>query len=104
MFSRSGTLFEGRFKSVLVDTDEYLIHLCRYIHRNPIDTHPPLVNKLTNWKYSNYLEWIEIRNGDLVDNKLIRRYFPDSNKYKEFVNEYIPPKNFNKLFRSYLFD
>ncbi len=33
---RSGTLFEGRYKSILVDTDEYVIHLCRYIHVNPV--------------------------------------------------------------------
>ena len=37
MYNRSGTLFEGPFKSILVDSDEYLAHLCRYIHRNPID-------------------------------------------------------------------
>jgi putative transposase len=33
---RSGTLFEGRAKSVRVDTDEYVLHLCRYIHLNPV--------------------------------------------------------------------
>jgi REP element-mobilizing transposase RayT len=32
----SGTLFEGRFQSKLVDTDAYLLHLCRYIHANPV--------------------------------------------------------------------
>ncbi|MCD6334967.1 MAG: transposase [Candidatus Latescibacteria bacterium] len=29
---RKGTLFEGRFKHVLVDKDEYILYLCRYIH------------------------------------------------------------------------
>jgi len=104
MFSRSGTLFEGRFKSVLIDTDEYLVHLCRYIHRNPIDTLHPLVNNLTDWKYSNYLEWIGRRNGELVDKKLIRTYFPDEIKYQEFVLEYTPSKSYNKLLEQYLFD
>jgi len=33
---RSGHLFQGRFKSILVDADEYLTHLSRYIHRNPV--------------------------------------------------------------------
>ena len=32
---RSGHLFQGRFKSVLVDADEYLKHLSRYIHLKP---------------------------------------------------------------------
>ena len=37
MYNRSGTLFEGPFKSIHVDKDNYLIHLCRYIHRNPLE-------------------------------------------------------------------
>ncbi len=31
-----GTLFRGRFKSILVDGDTYLLQLVRYIHRNPV--------------------------------------------------------------------
>ena len=33
---RSGHVFQGRFKSLLVDEDEYLLPLSRYIHLNPI--------------------------------------------------------------------
>jgi len=33
---RSGHLFQGRFKSVLVDADTYLMELTRYIHLNPV--------------------------------------------------------------------
>ena len=33
---RSGTLFEGRAKSILVDEERYILHLCRYIHWNPV--------------------------------------------------------------------
>lgn len=39
-FNRShnfdGQLFRGRFKSILVDGDNYLLELVRYIHRNPL--------------------------------------------------------------------
>jgi REP element-mobilizing transposase RayT len=35
---RSGHVFQGRFKSVLVEADEYLLPLSRYIHLNPIRT------------------------------------------------------------------
>ncbi|HYN87438.1 MAG TPA: transposase, partial [Ardenticatenaceae bacterium] len=31
---RSGTLFQGRFRHIRIDRDEYLLQLCRYIHRN----------------------------------------------------------------------
>ena len=44
---RSGTLFEGRAKSVLVDTNEYIVHLCHYIHLNPITA--GLTQQPGNW-------------------------------------------------------
>ena len=31
-----GQLFRGRYKSILIDADEYLLQLVRYIHRNPV--------------------------------------------------------------------
>ncbi len=34
--SRSGHLFQGRYKAVLVDADAYLCELVRYIHLNPV--------------------------------------------------------------------
>lgn len=35
-YSRTGTLFEGRFKSEYVDSDEYFKYLFSYIHLNPV--------------------------------------------------------------------
>ena len=34
---RDGPLFRGRFKAILVDADEYLLAVARYIHRNPVE-------------------------------------------------------------------
>jgi len=34
--SRTGHLFQGRYKAVLVDADSYLLELVRYIHLNPV--------------------------------------------------------------------
>lgn len=38
----SGALFQGKYKSILVDNDAYLLHLSRYIHLNPLEliNHP----------------------------------------------------------------
>lgn len=35
-YNRIGHLFQGRFKSVLVDDENYLKELVRYIHLNPV--------------------------------------------------------------------
>ena len=36
VLQRSGHLFQGRYKAVLVDSDRYLLELVRYIHSNPL--------------------------------------------------------------------
>ena len=36
MYLRSGTLFEGRFRAKAIQTSSHLLHLCRYIHGNPV--------------------------------------------------------------------
>ena len=80
---RSGTLFQGRAKSILVDTEEYIIYLCRYIHLNPVRA--GLVAHPGEWPYSNYLEWVDRRDGTLVDRAFARRYFPIAADYEAFV-------------------
>lgn len=37
------------------------------------------------WTYSNYLEWVEQRNGTLVDHAFIHQYFPTPKDYEAFV-------------------
>lgn len=49
-----GPLFRGRYKSILVDADTYFLPLTRYIHRNPIETNPPLVPHLKDYAWSSY--------------------------------------------------
>jgi len=34
--ARSGPVFQGRYKAILVDADQYLLQLIRYIHLNPV--------------------------------------------------------------------
>lgn len=36
LYQIDGPLFRGRFKSIVVENDEYLLHLTRYIHLNPV--------------------------------------------------------------------
>lgn len=49
---RKGSLFQKRFKRILVETDEYFIRLTQYIHHNPI--HHKFVTKYSAWMYSSY--------------------------------------------------
>lgn len=85
-YGHSGTLFEGRFKALLVADDPYLLHLCRYIHANPVKDGFALSPEL--WPYSNYREWIGRRNGTLVDSAFVSSRFSSATAYAAFVVEY----------------
>jgi len=49
---RVGHLFQGRYKDILVDSDQYLLELIRYIHLNPVRAN--LVADPANYSYSSH--------------------------------------------------
>jgi REP element-mobilizing transposase RayT len=50
--NRSGHLFQGRYKNMLVQNDAYLLQLSYYIHRNPLRA--GMVKRLADFKWSSY--------------------------------------------------
>jgi putative transposase len=69
----------------LVDKEEYLVHLTRYIHLNPVVA--GLVIMPQDWQYSNYPDIITQRKGTLKDMSIVPERFPDGNTYKKFVED-----------------
>jgi len=54
---RSGHLFQGRYKSFIVDKEGYLLELGRYIHLNPVSA--GIVQRADDYKWSSYKEYVE---------------------------------------------
>ena len=50
-----GHLFRGRFKSIIVENDAYLLRLSCYIHRNPLRA--GIVERLAEYPWSSYLHY-----------------------------------------------
>ena len=67
-YQRIGALFQGPFKAVYVDRNEYLLHLSRYIHLNPVTA--GLVERPEDWEFSSYREYIGLRNGHCPNPRL----------------------------------
>lgn len=99
--NRSGTLFEGRTKCILIDKEEYLLHIIRYIHCNPLTA--GIVDRIEDWHYSNYLEWVGMRKGKLFDRTFFSNYFRNHDDYRAFIREYAQDKRMNKQIERYLF-
>lgn len=98
---RLGTLFEGRAKSVLVDDAGYFFHISRYIHLNPVVA--GLVKKPEDWQYSNYREFIGLRQGTLYEANFVREHFGSPEAYRQFVESDISEAIKRKIAK-YLFD
>jgi putative transposase len=48
-----GHVFQGRFKAILVDHDNYFLDLCRYVELNPVRAR--MVARAADWLWSSYL-------------------------------------------------
>lgn len=107
-YERVGAVFQGKFKAKPIDTDEYLLHVSRYIHINPVellDTQPQglaLRLELEKYPWSSYGEYVDVRSKFVSDPTIIRNYFSNSPmhgklSYRLFVEEYLGMSNTDRL-------
>jgi REP element-mobilizing transposase RayT len=78
-YNRTGHLFQDRYKSEVVETDAYLFAVLRYIHQNPIKA--GIVNKLEEYTWSSYAEYLRLTNDQYVDQDFVLNLF-DENRSK----------------------
>jgi len=83
-YDRVGHLLQDKFKSVLIENNEYLLWLSAYIHQNPKVA--GLVNDLVDYKWSSYSEYINKENKLLCDKDIILDQFKNVNEYIDFVD------------------
>ena len=63
-YRRSGTLWEGRFKSILVDAQRYFFTCCRYIELNPVRA--GIVTRPEEYRWSSHCHYALGREDHLV--------------------------------------
>lgn len=79
----AGHLYQGRYKSFLVQSNEYFLQVCRYVERNPVRA--KLVKKAEDWKWGSL--W-KREKGNLEQQKLLSSWPIDTPKnYLDWVNE-----------------
>ena len=87
---RSGHLFQGRFKSFLIENDKYLLVLSCYIHRNPLRA--GIVRRLVDYQWSSYKNYAYGKSSPewLMTDVLLSQIFEqDKNRgYKGIVQSY----------------
>jgi len=96
-YKRSGHLFQGKYQRKQVDDDNYLLHLSRYIHLNPLSA--GLVKRASDWRYSSLPVYYGITQSDFVRTDIVLDLFDDPIgtpmierrfSYKKFIEEWDP--------------
>lgn len=84
-YAKTGHVFEGPFRAICIASNEQLLYLSAYIHRNP--------RELTGWRnkehkypWSSYQDCVaQSRWGELLNPQIFLDQFSSPKAYKEFV-------------------
>jgi len=107
---RVGTLFEGRFKSVLVENQAHFIHLPYYIHLNPLDLMMPewrerkignykkAINFLESYRWSSHLDYMGQKNfSSVTQREFLLDVFGGNRGYKKSITNWLKELNVKKI-------
>lgn len=93
-YKRVGPLYQGVYKAVLIESDEQLLHLSRYIHKQALIFKPASKgDALRSWKEkqpSSFLDYLNLRKTSWVKTDEILNFFNKNgkdykNSYENFV-------------------
>ena len=98
-YLRSGSLFQGRYKSVHVDSNEYLLHLSVYINLNE------KVHQLGHsMSKSSWDEYIGKNNYSFCDKNIVLDQFNKTEDYEIFANDSLEPIMRKKEMENFLLE
>ena len=80
--NRSGSLFQGPFKAIHIDSNEYLLYVSAYVNKNNF-IHG--YTKDDSWKYSSLPEYLGKVNPGICSKEIILGQFKNVSDYKKFT-------------------
>ena len=96
---RVGSLFQGRFKAVLVNQEAHFLHLPFYIHANPLTLNygnSTPIDYLETYRWSSYLDYVGIKNFPSVTSReFLLAFFGGTQEYKKAMRQWIKNKGEN---------
>lgn len=102
-YDRTGSLFEGKFKSEHANEDRYLKYLFSYIHLNPvkiidknwktngIKNKQKVLEFLKNYEYSSYKDYLGISRSEnnILNKEAFPDYFPNKAAFTKEIFEWL---------------
>jgi len=93
--NRVGSLFQDKFKAVRIYRNEQLLWTSLYIHENPLKA--GLVHDLFSYKWSSYLDYVNLQNNNLCKKEIILEQFDSSKEYLKYFKTSTNEKIKNNL-------
>jgi len=101
-YQRTGTLFEGRYKSVSISKDSHFLWIPYYIHSNPLDLKFPKWRNKEIKDYKGAMEFLENYRWSSFPDYIGKKNFPSVTQ-REFLSEFFGgPKQYKKDFLKWL--
>jgi len=114
-YDRVGSLFQGRFKAVPIENDIQLQYILAYINIiNPGQLIEPelkekgvididkIMNFAESYSFSTNPDYLGLRDSIIIDKGIFKKFFPTSEKYKEFIKDVLSSKRYNIISDLYL--
>jgi len=99
-YQRVGFLYQGVYKAVAITTDEQLLHLTRYIHKQALALQGQALERGMQEQPSSYLDYLGKRKTEWVHPEEILKFFSKTNpklSYDAFVKQNDDLNMINKL-------
>lgn len=81
-YDRVGPLFQDRFRSEPVETEEYFLAVVRYILQNPVKA--GIVSTVNQYKWCNYSEFF--KENDFTDTGKVLGFFSERGQFLSYIN------------------
>jgi REP element-mobilizing transposase RayT len=81
---RDGSLFRGRYKAILVDADEYLAAVVRYVHLNPVGA--KIVKMPEEYGWSSHKLYLQKKRPEWLNAEEVLEQLGGVKAYQEFVH------------------
>lgn len=99
-YQRTGTLWEGRYKSSPIETDTYLLACCRYVELNPMRAH--MVSRPEQYRWSSYRSKVGLAEwGGLDQDPCYEALAPTpsqrAERYAKWVSEDVPAGEWERI-------